>query len=93
LRKANGESKIIGKAIGKATGKSKDKGKSKNKGKNNNQLTIKISKKVIDHEEDDNVEIQLAAELEVIILNEITTTIRSNRIRRASVRYRNSCFL
>jgi hypothetical protein len=56
LRKANGEGKITGKATGKAIGKSKGKGKSKNKGKNNDQLIIEISEKVIDHEEDDDVE-------------------------------------
>jgi hypothetical protein len=91
LRKANGEDNIIGKAIGKITGKSKSKGNGKNKGKNNNQLTIKISEKAIDYEEDNNIEVQLAAELEVTIFNEVITTIRSGRIKRASVRYRNSC--
>jgi hypothetical protein len=60
-------------------------------------LTIKIFEKAInslfrdiDYEEDDKVEVQLAAELEAIIFNEATTTTRSDRIRRASVRYRNS---
>jgi hypothetical protein len=60
-------------------------------------LTIKIFEKAInslfrdiDYEEDDKVEVQLAAELEAIIFNEATTTTRSDRIRLSSVRYRNS---
>jgi hypothetical protein len=97
LRKTNSKDKVTGKATGKATGKitgkSKSKSKGKNKGKNNDQLTIKTPEKAIDHEEDDDVETQLAAELEATTLNEVTTTTRSGRIRRASVRYRNSCSL
>jgi flagellar biosynthesis/type III secretory pathway protein FliH len=89
LRKANGEGKTTGKATGKATGKSKGKGKGKNKGKNNDQLTIETSEEAIDHEDDD-VEAQLAAELEATTLTEVTNTTRSSRIRRAPVRYRNS---
>jgi hypothetical protein len=60
-------------------------------------LIIEISEKAInslfrdiDYEEDDKIEVQLAAELEAIIFNKIITTIRSGRIRRALVRYRNS---
>jgi hypothetical protein len=60
-------------------------------------LTIEISEKIInslfrdiDYEENDGVEIQLIAELEVITFNEIITIIRSGRIRRALIRYRNS---
>jgi hypothetical protein len=93
LRKANGKGKITGKTTGKTTGKSKGKSKDKNKSKNNNQLIIEIPEKTINHEEDNNVEAQLAAELEATTLNEVTTTIRSGRIRRAPVRYRNSCSL
>jgi hypothetical protein len=95
LRKANGEGKVTGKATSKTIGKSKGKGKGKgkNKGKNNDQLIIEIPEKAIDHEEDDDVEVQLAAELKATTLNEVTTTIRSGRIRRAPVRYRNSCSL
>jgi hypothetical protein len=85
LRKVNGEGKI--------TGKSKGKGKDKNKGKNNNQLIIEILEKAIDHEEDDNIEVQLAAELEATTFNKVTTITRSGRIRRASIRYRNNCSL
>jgi hypothetical protein len=81
----------------KINSKSKNKDKGKNNSKNNNQLIIEISEKVINslfrdinYEEDDEVEAQLAAELEAIIFNKATTTTRSGRIRRAPVRYRNN---
>ena len=83
-------------AAKKAVSKSKGKGKGKNKGKDNEQLAIEISDEVIDslfqedHEkEDDEIGAQLAAELDAITLDKVTTT-RSNRIRRTPVRYRNS---
>jgi hypothetical protein len=60
-------------------------------------LIIEISEKVInslfrdiDYEEDNRIEIQLAAELKTNIFNEIITTTRNDRIRRALIRYRNS---
>jgi hypothetical protein len=60
-------------------------------------LIIEISEKTInsllrdiDYEEDDEIEVQLTAELEAIIFNEAIIIIRSGRIRRAPVRYRNS---
>jgi hypothetical protein len=93
LRKINGKDKITSKATDKTTGKSKGKSKGKNKSKNNNQLTIKAPEKAINHEKNNDIEAQLTAELEATIFNEITTTTRSSRIRRAPVRYRNSCSL
>ena len=79
------------KAAGK--GKSKDKDKGKNKSKNNGQLVIKVPGETIDSlfredHEDDEIEAQLAAELEATALNAATTTSRSSRTRRAPVRYR-----
>jgi hypothetical protein len=79
------------KAAGK--GKSKGKGKGKNKGKNNSQLAIEVPGEAIDSlfredHEDDEIEAQLAAELEATTLNAATTTTRSSRTRRAPVRYR-----
>jgi hypothetical protein len=79
------------KAAGK--GKSKSKGKSKNKSKNNGQLVIEVPGEAIDSlfredHEDDEIEAQLAAELEATTLNAATTTTRSSRTRRAPVRYR-----
>jgi hypothetical protein len=85
-RKATAE-----KAAGK--GKSKGKGKGKNKSKNNGQLVIEVPGEAIDSlfredHEDDEIEAQLAAELEATTLNAATTTTRSSRTRRAPVRYR-----
>jgi hypothetical protein len=79
------------KAAGKGKSKGKDKGK--NKGKNNGQLAIEIPGEAIDllfreDHENNEIEAQLAAELEAIILNAATTITRSSRIRRAPVRYR-----
>jgi K+-sensing histidine kinase KdpD len=79
------------KAAGK--GKSKGKGKGKNKSKNNGQLVIKVPGEAIDSlfredHEDDEIEAQLAAELEATTLNAATTITRSSRTRRAPVRYR-----
>jgi hypothetical protein len=74
-------------------GKNKGKGKGKNKGKNNNQLAIKVPGEAInslfreDHK-NDKIKTQLAAELEATTLNAATTTTRSNRTRRAPVKYR-----
>jgi hypothetical protein len=81
----------------KTNSKNKSKNKNKNNSKNNNQLTIEISEKAInslfrniDYKEDNKVETQLTAELETITFNKATITIRSGRIRRAPIRYRNN---
>jgi hypothetical protein len=83
--------KIIDDSAGK--GKSKGKGKGKNKSKNNGQLVIEVPGEAIDSlfredHENDEIEAQLAAELEATTLNAATTTTRSSRTRRAPVRYR-----
>jgi hypothetical protein len=80
-------------AAEKAAGKGKGKGKGKNKSKNNGQLVIEVPGEAIDSlfredHEDDEIEAQLAAELEATTLNAATTTTRSSRTRRAPVRYR-----
>jgi hypothetical protein len=77
----------------KSKGKGKGKGKGKNKGKNNGQLAIEVPGEAIDllfreDHGDDEIEAQLAAELEAITFNAATTTTRSSRTRRAPVRYR-----
>jgi hypothetical protein len=89
--------KINSKGKGKINNKNKNKNKGKNNDKNNDQLIIKISEKIINslfrdinYKENNEIEIQLTAELETITFNEVITTIRSDRIRRASIRYRNS---
>jgi hypothetical protein len=78
-------------AAEKAAGKGKSKGKGK--GKNNGQLAIEVSGEAIDSlfredYEDDEIEAQLAAELEATTLNAAITITRSSRTRRAPVRYR-----